>query len=97
MRKRIQRKFLNKVPRKSHQNTCSQVDLVSLLKKKERIPETKAIKEKYHLSVVKEKIIMIVAVMRNQIKESHGILNPVEKSLLLKVTPCKSKTKIEKG
>jgi len=57
------------------------VDLISLIKEKERTLRTKVVSGKYHLVVVvKETVITVaVAVMRNQTKGNLGILKPVEK------------------
>ena len=75
------RKFLSRVSRRNHKDTHSQVDLVSPIKKKERILGTKVVLEKYHLVVVEKKTIVMVAVVvrRNQTKGSLGIPKPIEK------------------
>jgi len=56
------------------------VNQVSLIKEKGRILGTKVALEKYHLVVVMEKTVMIVAVVRrNQTEGSLGIPKPIEK------------------
>src|SRR6266540_3317671 len=80
----------------SQQDIPSQADLISLIRVKGRTPEIKAAKRTYHLPVEEEEVMIIAVVMRNQTKGSHGILNPAEKFLSLKKTPCKSKMKIGK-
>src|SRR6266540_5737204 len=97
MNKQTQRKYLSQANRKSHLGIHFQENLASLIKGKERTLRTKAAKKKYHLPVVEEKMMIVVVVEKTQSQESHGILNPAEKSSCLEVTACKSRPIIEKG
>ena len=84
------------VNRRNHKDIPFQADLVNLIRVKGRTPETKAAKGIYHLPV-EEEVMIVVAVMRNQIQGSLGTLNLAERFRFPKVTFCKSKMKIEKG
>ncbi len=97
MIRQIRRRYKIPVNKGSQQDISSQVDRVNLIRVKGRTSEIKAAKRTYHLPVEEEEVVIIVVVMRNRTKRSHGTLNPVEKFLSSKETPCKSKMKIEKG
>ena len=72
------------------------MDLVNLIRVREKIPETKVAKRRYHLPV-KGEVMIIVAVMRNQTQGSLSTLNLAERFRFPKVTLYKNKMKIEKG
>jgi len=78
MSKPIRRKYLTQASRRNQLDIPFWVDLVNLTKEKERIRGIKAAKRRYHRVMVEEEM-MIVVVIKTQIKESHGILNPAEK------------------
>jgi len=90
----IRRKF--QIQAKRQEDIPSQKDLVNLIRVKRRTPEIKAAKRIYHLPV-KEEVIIVAAVMRNQTQGSLSILNLTERYRFPKVTSCKNKMKIEKG
>ncbi len=95
MSRLIRRKFQIQANRRSQSDTRSQVDLTSLIKEKERILGIKVAREKYHLLVEEEMIA--AAVMRNLIKESHGILKAAGKLMYLQETAHRSRLTIGKG
>ncbi len=70
---------MNQASRKSQPGIRFQGNLVNLIKVKERTLGTEATKRRYYLLVVEEEMMIAAAVMRNQTKESYGILNPVKK------------------
>ncbi len=79
MRKQIWRKYLTPANRGNYQDTHSQEDPVSLIKGKERTLGIKIARRKYHLPVVKENMMTVAVVIRNQIEESPSILKTAKK------------------
>ena len=73
------------------------MDPVSLIKKRERILETKVTRRKYYLLVEMEETRMAAAVMKSQTKGSHGILKPAENLKCQKQRLSINRPKIGKG
>src|SRR6266498_1268180 len=97
MSKQTRRKYLSQVSRRSHQDTRSQVDPASLIKKRKKILEIRAARRKYHPLVVEEKMMIVVVVKKNQTKESHGILTYTENLRCWKGRPFLNRMKTKKG
>ncbi len=88
--------FLTLASRKSQLGIHFQEDPANLIRERERTLGIKAARGKYHLPVMEEEMMIEAVVMKNQIKESHGILKLVKKSLCLKVTICTIRLQIGK-